>query len=308
MAKKDQTIEPIDDTFENVADAIVQQSSPPEGAPPTIPYSMFRGALYLGDLPIDCHVLNDGRRVITQREIVRVISGGRESGNLGAYLERIPNRNNELSTGAGIEFRIPGSPQIANGFEATFLIDVCNAYMEAKASLKPNQRHLAAQAEIVLRACAKVGIIALVDEATGYQEYRQKNALQVKLKAFISEEMQEWIKLFPDEFWYELARLENIEYNPRSRPLRWGKYVMMFVYDAIDEDVANELRKKNPDPHHGKNHHQWLRDHGKDLVKAQIWQNIGIMRTCRNMSDFRKKFSEIFKKVDSAQLNLDLDF
>ena len=56
--------------------------------------------------------------------------------------------------------------------------------------------------------------------------------------------------MFPDEFWFELARLEGIHYSPRSRPLRWGKYVVMFVYDAIDENIGKALRKKNPDPHY----------------------------------------------------------
>ena len=60
------------------------------------------------------------------------------------------------------------------------------------------------------------------------------------------------------EFWLELARLEGIRYSPRNRPLRWGRYVMMFVYDAVDPDVGRELRKINPDPHFLKNHHMWI--------------------------------------------------
>src|SRR5258708_21419661 len=55
-----------------------------------LPYSMFQGTLQMADVDLECHVLNDGRRVLTQREMVRVISGGRESGNLSAYLARIP--------------------------------------------------------------------------------------------------------------------------------------------------------------------------------------------------------------------------
>jgi len=54
--------------------------------------------------------------------------------------------------------------------------------------------------------------------------------------------------MLPEEFWLELARLESVRYSPRSRPLRWGKYVMMFVYDAIDKDVGKTLREKNPNP------------------------------------------------------------
>ena len=69
--------------------------------------------------------------------------------------------------------------------------------------------------------------------------------------------------MFPEEFWLELARLEGIRYSARNRPLRWGKYVMMFVYDAIDKDVGRELRKKNPTPRFLKNHHQWLKNLAK---------------------------------------------
>jgi hypothetical protein len=84
----------------------------------------------------------------------------------------------------------------------------------------------------------------LIDEATGYQKIREKNALQVKLQAFIADELQDWALMFPEEFWLELARLEGVHYSARSRPLRWGKYIMLFVYDAIDGDVGKELRKK----------------------------------------------------------------
>ena len=39
--------------------------------------------------------------------------------------------------------------------------------------LKPGQAKLAEMAEIIVRASAKVGIVALVDEATGYQKSEQ---------------------------------------------------------------------------------------------------------------------------------------
>jgi hypothetical protein len=104
--------------------------------------------------------------------------------------------------------------------------------------LLPNQEAIATQAEIITRACAKLGIIALIDEATGYQAFRKKQELQLKLQAFIAEDLQEWALMFPHEFWFELARLEGVHYSPRSRPLRWGKYIMAFVYDAVDGDVG----------------------------------------------------------------------
>jgi hypothetical protein len=284
-----------------VDDAAVEANAPPD-----VPFSMFRGKLPIGDIQLDCHVLNDERRVFTQTEIVRVLTGGADSGNLARYLDSKALKSRDISGGL-IKFKIPGNPQLAFGSDATILIEICEAYLDARAAneLKPHQMKLARQAEIIVRSCAKVGIIALVDEATGYQKVRARNALQIKLQAFIADELQEWARMFPEEFWHELARLEGIHYSARSRPLRWGKYVMLFVYDAIDGDVGKELRKKNPNPKFLRNHHQWLKDFGRNKVHDQILKVITIMKLCNNMDEFREKFARVFKK-SPLQLSFDL--
>jgi hypothetical protein len=161
-----------------------------ESNPGDLPFSMFRGTIRIGDMDVEAHVLNDERRVFTQREVVRVVSGGRESGNLARYLDRNPLYANQFSSGPTVDFKVPGSPTIANGYDATLLIEICELYLEARRQklLKPSQQKLAFQSEIILRSCAKIGIIALIDEATGYQEVRKKRALQLKFQAFIAEE------------------------------------------------------------------------------------------------------------------------
>lgn len=279
----------------------------PEGPTSALPYSMYRGTLQVGSVAIEAHVLNDSRRVLTQREVVRLLSPGRDSGTLSRYLERNPLVSEEEIAKRTIHFAVPGNPNPAIGYEATVLIEICEGYLEARTQkrLHPSQQKLAAAAEIVIRSVAKVGIIALIDEATGYQEVRSKQALQVKLQAFIADELQEWAKMFPDDFWFELARLEGISYSARHRPLRWGKYVMMFVYDAIDEDVGRELRKRNPNPRFLQNHHQWLRKFGRDKVQAQIHASIALMRNCETMDDFRRMFAKAFNKYYVEQLPLD---
>ena len=279
---------------------------PDEPSVAELPYSMFRGALDIGDVAMECHVLSDHRRVLTQREVVRVLSSGRESGNLSRYLERNPLYTPGTLDGRTIRFTVPGSRQEAIGYEGTLLIEICETYLDARAQglLKRSQLPLANTAEIVVRSCAKIGIIALIDEATGFQEVRAKQALQLKFQAFIADELQEWAKMFPDEFWYELARLEGISYSPRSRPIRWGKYIMMFVYDAIDGDVGRELRARNPNPRFLQNHHQWLKQFGRDKVHDQIERVITIMKLCQDMEDFRKKFARVFRK-SPVQLGFD---
>jgi hypothetical protein len=274
-----------------------KEAAAPPG-PSDLPYSMFRGDLAMGDVTFECHVLSDGKRVLTQREVVRLLSGGRDSSALERYLERNPLYDPELLDGRVVQFHSPPRPQPAHGYEATLLVEICDLYLRARDAklLKPSQQRMARMAEVIVRSCAKVGIIALVDEATGYQKVREKQALQLKLQAFIAEEMQEWAKLFPDEFWFELARLEGVHYSPRHRPLRWGKYVMAFVYDAVDADVGQELRKRNPDPRYRQNHHQWLKDFGRERINNQIQQVIAVMKLCDDMPDFRRKFERVFNK------------
>lgn len=278
------------------------EAQEPEGSTaqePHSPHSLFRGALAMGDVEFECHVLSDHSRVLTAGEVVRVLTGRTSRpGSLNQYLDRIPGYRPEVIRGRTIQFRVPGVPTPAIGYEATLLVEICEMYLDARAAglLKRSQQKLAATAEAIVRACAKVGIIALVDEATGFQKVREKHALQLKLQALIADEMQEWAKMFPDEFWYELARLEGVRYSPRNRPLRWGKYVMAFVYDTIDSDVGRELRRINPDPHYRKNHHQWLKQYGKEAVHRQIGSVIAIMKLCDGMPEFRRKFEKVFAK------------
>jgi hypothetical protein len=259
------------------------------------PYSMFRGELSIGDVTLQCHVLNDGRRVLTQREVVRALTGGRVS---GSYLQNIPGFDVESLPGRVILFTDPNGPQVNHGFKATLLIEICEAYLQARdrkdGSLKSNQENIARAADLIVRACARVGIEALIDEATGYQEVRAKNALQVKLQLFIAEQMGEWVKRFPDEFWMQLARLEGVKYSSRQRPWRWGKYVMKFVYDAIDPDVSKQLAQINPGPAKGHNHHQHLTSFGQKELNDHLQQVIAVMRLCNDMDDFKRKFPRAF--------------
>jgi len=272
---------------------------PPVGRRSDLPHSMFRGLLNIGDVQFESHVLSDGKRVLTQGEVVKVLTGGADTSNLRRYLERLPTFSEDMIVGRAVQFRVPGIPTVATGYEAEMLVEICDLYLAARdaGTLKQSQRKLAAMAEVIVRACAKVGIIALVDEATGYQKVRAKQALQLKLQAFIADEMGEWARMFPTEFWVELARLEGIKYSPRYRPLRWGKYVMAFVYDAVDPDVGRELRRINPDPKFGQNHHQWLQKLGRERVNNQIQQVIAVMKLCNDMSDFKMKFARVFQKT-----------
>ena len=74
---------------------------------------------------------------------------------------------------------------------------------------------MAVAADMLMRSFAKVGIIALVDEATGYQDKREKDALQELLSIYLTEEKLKWAKTFPDEFYKHLFRLRGSNITPR---------------------------------------------------------------------------------------------
>jgi hypothetical protein len=101
---------------------------------------------------------------------------------------------------------------IAHGVRAEIIPKICEVWMDAdeKIKLGKRQKQIAQKAKIMIRALAHVGIVALVDEATGYQEVRNKEALQALLDAFLQKELAAWAKRFPDEFYKELFRLRGL--------------------------------------------------------------------------------------------------
>ena len=170
------------------------------------------GALLIGEREIRCAVLADGRRVLSQQTVLQTLGRARSAkGRTGGQSGLPPFlAASNLQDFINDDLRellepIPYRPRTggkAYGYRAEILPMVCDVYLEARKAkrLTSNQEPVAHICEILVRGLAKVGIIALVDEATGYQQVREKRALQVKLQAFIAEDMQKWVKTFPDEF------------------------------------------------------------------------------------------------------------
>jgi hypothetical protein len=191
-------------------------------------------------------------------------------------------------------------PEVVNktvrGMEAETFLDICRGYVRALLDDKLNndaQVQMAHKATAFLAACAKVGLVALIDEATGYQYARAEDALRVKLKAYISEEMRKWEKTFPDELWQEFGRLTNWKGSLTLRPRYWGKLVMELIYDYLDPDVSKWLRENAPSPRRGQNYHQWLTDqYGLKKLVEHIWMLIGMARACKTMEELREKKAE----------------
>ncbi len=269
---------------------------------PDSPFAKHSGTLSLGFQNVDCYVLDTEQRVISMRATVKAIAND-DNGDLSKYIgvrTLQPYISQDLINTQLIEFTIPGNPNKSKGITAETFLEICSAYVKALTSgepLTPKQRDIAVNCSILLSACAKTGLIALIDEATGYQYLREENALQVKIRAFISEELRDWEKTFPDELWEEFGRLTNWQGSLQQRPKYWGKLVLELIYDAMDPDVAKYLKDNKPKPIHGRNYHQWLsEDLGVRSLTVHINQIIGIAKTCKDMDELRHKVALYYGK------------
>jgi len=287
-----------------------------------LPEAKWKGVLRVLDLEIPCYVLSSGQRVIGRTSATEVLTGIKGGGAFEKYIGSAslrPYINLDDVLDRMVAFRLPeveGLERAVKGLPADLWIDVCQGLVRAlevsthgsSPRLTARQIDMAIKASMFLSACAKVGLDALIDEATGYQFYRANDALQVKLHAYLEQEMRAWEKTFPDELWVEFGRLTGWKGSVTQRPKYWGKLVMELVYEYLDKDVAEWLRENAPKPQKGQNYHQWLSSQfGLRKLTEHIWKLIGIAKTCDTMTELRDRMAELHGK-QAVQLRLYLPY
>jgi P63C domain-containing protein len=276
---------------------------------PRIPKATWWGVLPIGEAELPVFVLDNGLRVISRTGATGILSDRKGGGNLENYLkvEALAKYLPPDLSGLSIEFSIHVTNKTVLGYSAETFIEICRAYLQALtdgALDTERQKEIAAKASMFLASCAKVGLIALIDEATGYQYDRAADALQIKLKAFLVEEMREWERTFPNELWIEFGRLTSWKGAVTQRPKYWGHLVTELVYGYLDPDVTKWLKDNHPQPRHGRNWHQWLSEqYGLQKLIQHIYTLIGIAKACHNMHELREKMAEIYGKT-GVQLTL----
>lgn len=280
--------------------------------------------LVIGDSELPCYVLEDGRRVLVlggMLEALDMSQGSADKRLEGNRLAKFINTkslggfvNDELrdSIEKPILFRTTSLSE-AYGYEATILADICDAVLEARKNgqLHYQQTHIAEKCEILVRGFARVGIIALVDEATGYQDYRTRRALEKILEKFLEEELGKWAKRFPDEFYKHIFRLRGWDYDPDSvsRPQIVGKYTNDIVYSRLAPGVLDELRERTPRDDQGRlrtHYHQWLtKDVGHPKLQEHLAAVIALMRVSNDWGTFMRLLNRAFPQLGSnLQLGL----
>ena len=265
------------------------------------------------DIKIECYVMDTKERVLSLRGAARTIglvgNGSQAlarnlnaqwiapylSDGLKDWLEKA-NRN-ELPIYRGIRGKFMP-------FEASLFVDLCKAYVDAMhdhALQTEKQEQTARRLYAIMTAFAKTGLIAVIDEVTGYQADRDRDEMQKVLEKYISAELLPWAKRFPDEFYKQMFRLKGWEYKGKAKTPYAGKLTNKYIYEYLPKGVLEELQKETPksDTGNRKNRfHQHLSEEtGLPNLDKQLQQTIALMKA----SDSREEFDHLFKKAMDVQ-------
>ncbi len=275
------------------------------------------------DLKIDCYVLEGEIRVLSQRGLQESIGMSPGGSRIGArkivdfvgYLAKKGIDIKDLTARANnpLEFQPPWGGRTAFGYKADILTDLCNVVLSARDAgvLLKQQEHIAQRCQALLNALPKIAMEALVDEVTGYQEFRARDYLQKILAKYLSKELSEWTKTFPDEFYHQIYRLKGWS-GPDGvkRPSVIGRYTNDIVYERLAPGVLDALQSRNPvlaEGYRKDRHHQLLsEDFGQPKLREHLIGVLALMRAAPNWNRFKGDLARSYPRLNE-QIPLALD-
>ncbi|MFT4465073.1 MAG: P63C domain-containing protein [Sodalis sp. (in: enterobacteria)] len=291
------------------------------------------GNITIGDMTIQCAVLEDGSRVLSERAITKAFGGKRG----GSHWKRMKNNpdcaylpvflsaknikpfiNNELLEGLARRrlFKSNKGASPAYGIEASLLPKICNVYLKMRDNgntLLPSQIPISVQADIVMRGLAEVGIVALVDEATGHIDEKRQDEYRTLFQDFIREQVKEYSKEFPKQFTDGFYRLYGLtQKTPVRHPQFFGKFTRKYIYEPLALSkgaVLDMLDEQNPVVYaNGKRRYkmfQFLTENvGMPIFRAHLWQVVGILSSSRNKTEFDRAFKRAFPRTGTQMHGL----
>lgn len=294
-----------------------------------IRWAVAEGALRFQDRIIPCAVLDNGARVLTQQGILTTLGRARTAkGGEGASQGGLPailrprNLANFISdslreTTQPIVYRtlVDGYTRgIAYGCRAETLPLICQVYVDADnaGKLTPQQAHIALAARMLLTALGSVGMIALVDEATGWQALRPHNELQRILEAYVLPEHRPWVKTVPVEFTKQIYRLWGWDFKDTMQGPRYAsKLIKKYIYDQLPPGVWQAMDERNPTG--ARYRRRWKQfqflspEIGLEHFKGQIIGTMALMRASTSKRDFERLFQKSYGQAIQGEFQFELD-
>ncbi len=279
------------------------------------PKAIYIGELKIGDIKLPCAVLEDMEtRIISSAGFLKALKrpwrGKYKRTEMPNFLAAnnlkpfIPRELMDLL--APIEYITPSGGGKRSGYRAELLPMVCDVYLKARDTgtigQNAKQWKTVIASDIVMRALAHVGIIALVDEATGFQEIRDRHGLEKILERWISKELVPWTKTFPDEFYQRIFEFNGWPYDPTSvkRPRLIGKWTNDFIYERLETGVLDRLREKTPRDSRGrlkdKLFQSLTHDFGYIKLREHLAGVIALMRIAPNWARFKSMMNRAYPR------------
>lgn len=275
-----------------------------------IPKISYDGKISIGNKELSCAVLEDGTRILTNTAVFKAFDRPRKgkpseeyrlkntpafltANNLAPYIDR-EFAEDDFS----IKYINRGREFV--GYKAEILPRICEIYLSARDDgvLLESQKPLAEVSDILMRSLAKVGIIALIDEATGYQFERDARALQELFSKYIAEEFLPWVKTFPDDFYIQMFRLRRWDYKGRFKTPYAGQLTNFLVYNRLPEGILDELKRLNPVLNkNGYRKYKLFQGLSEETGYKHLVQQISTSTTMMRGFDTWDEFEPVFRKA-----------
>lgn len=287
-----------------------------------LPIATHEGEFKLGDEVVSSAVLPGGMRVITQATFLRSLGRSRSPKAGTGVLSTVdqlpfflqaevlkPFISEDLAMSTAPLFFRSSSGGKGVGYDARLLPKVAEVYLKYRDSCLQETGKIPARyadifksADILMRALANVGIIALVDEATGFQRDRAHDALAAILEEFIAKELRPWVRTFPDEFYTQLFRLRGLQFpkDSVSRPKYFGHLTNNIIYKRLAPGVLEALKNSTPKNDKGRPKQQLFRrlteDVGHPKLREHLASVVSLMKISRDYDQFEKFLGQAHPK------------
>ncbi|QTN21505.1 hypothetical protein HZ992_15070 [Rhizobacter sp. AJA081-3] len=293
------------------------------------------GVLTLGDFTVPCFVTKSGVRLIASRKMQEILKVVEEDPDdqpgvqrPGTRFQRFLTRKffNSLISKEELQdlftpIRRTFRGRVISGYKSDALTKFCELMMLAKErDLLATERQsiVAVQAKVLYDAFAKIGLVALIDEATGYQQIRDPSALRLLVQQYIAAEKREWDKQFPDSFYDGLNRLYNSKKMTKTakgaviqnRPQHFANFTRTYVYEPLENGaVLEELDRINPKindkgTRRDRFHQHLSLGYGIEKLKRQVLAVETLIDVSDNVSQFKRLYYKKFGAPVGAQLDL----
>lgn len=277
-----------------------------------------QGKLKIGHLEIPCYVLENGKSVLSFSGLMRTF-GSSATNQFGA--KKLPHFlaskrmfsfiTNDLivQINSRLEFIPIRGGKHAFGYDAMILPIICETILDAhnagklKADLKIVQT-----TKILYKSLARIGIVALVHEATGFQSIREHDALQKIFDKYLQSYARTWQKTFRPKFFEKLFELYSIKLNKNGKhPLFIGRLINNIVYDRPAPHITDKLKELNPTQENNlrkHKHHQFLTEKdGLQELKEHLIKVETLMCASKNREQFESFLNDLIPKPKGVLLS-----